>query len=374
MSIDRTHRVALVGAGRIAAVHLGFAKGVSNARIVAICDPVPGRAEELARQKQVAAACYTDLDAMMREAEPSIVHVVTPPATHAELSIRAMEGGANVLVEKPMAMTIEECDRMIAAARLHGRRLCVDHNRLFDPVVQRVRTLIDRGVVGDIVSVEAHQGVNPVELGGDGGTHWSVDSPFAPLYNLAPHPFYLIASMLGQIRDAAVMGGASRANPDLAGEIRVLLEGERGHGYVAFSMATQPYLNHLNVFGTRATLRANLNTMTVVVERVRKLPKLVAKLAANIEPAGQLLAGTAENVLAVALRRMKLYPGIRQVIRRFYKSLDEGTEPPVDELAGREVVRLLNFVEHRLGDAPRAATATHEGANGKAPETSLWIS
>jgi predicted dehydrogenase len=366
--------VALLGAGRIAAVHLGFAKQVSNARIVAICDPVAGRAEELAHQKQVSAACFTDLDAMLREAEPSIVHVVTPPTTHADLAIRAMEGGANVLVEKPMAMTVAECDRMIAAARLHGRRICVDHNRLFDPVVQRIRALVDRGVVGEIVSVEAHQGVNPVELGGAGGdTHWSVESPFAPLYNLAPHPFYLVGSLLGEIREAAVMGGLGGRSSNLASEIRVLMEGERGHGYVAFSMATQPYLNHLNVFGTKATLRANLNTMTVIVERVRKLPKLVGKLAANLEPAGQLLMGTAENVLAVALRRMKLYPGINQVIRRFYKSLDEGAPPPVDEAAGREVVRLLNFVEHQLGGSAPTAT-DREGANGHAPEENSWIS
>jgi predicted dehydrogenase len=372
MSNDRIHRVALVGAGRISSVHLGYAKQVSNARIVGICDPLPGRAEELATQKQVDAACFTDLAAMLRETEPSIVHVVTPPTTHAALAIQAMEAGANVLVEKPMAMTVDECDRMASTARVHGRRVCIDHNRLFDPVVLRVRSLVESGALGDVVSVEAHQGVNPVELGG--GTHWSVESPFAPLYNLAPHPFYLVATILGEIHGAAVMGGPDAAGSSAAGEVRVLLEGERGHGYVAFSMGSQPYLNHLNVFGTRATVRANLNTMTLVVERVRKLPKLVAKLAANLEPAAQLVGGTVENVLAVALRRMKLYPGIGQIIRRFYRSLDEGEPPPVGAAAGREVVRLLNLVERRLGESEVAGDPDRDGANGRAPEGNLWIS
>ena len=374
MSTDRLHRVALVGAGRIAAVHLGFAKQVRNARVVAVCDPAPGRAEELARARQVP-AWYTDVDTMLREAEPSIVHVVTPPTTHAALSIRCMEGGANVLVEKPMAMRVEECDRMNAAAKLHGRRLCVDHNRLFDPVIRRARALIEKGVVGDIVSVEAHQGVNPVELGGasSGAVHWSVENAFAPLYNLAPHPFYLVASLLGPVHDAVVMGRPLTGDRPILGEIRVMLAGESGFGFVAFSMGTQPYLNHLNVFGTRATLRVNLNTMTIVTERVRKLPKLVAKLASNLEPAAQLVGGTIENVANVALRRMKLYPGIGETIRRFYRSLDEGMPPPVDGDAGREIVRLLNLVEDRL--SPDSQRPNESFTNGRAVEGgSAWTS
>jgi predicted dehydrogenase len=372
---NRTHRVALVGAGRIAAVHLGFAKGVKNARIVGICDPVAGRAEELAKQKQVSPYCTTDLDAMLRETEPSIVHVLTPQATHADLAIRAMEAGANVLVEKPMAMTVEDCDRMIAAARLHGRRICVDHNRLFDPVIVKARALVERGAIGEVVSVEAHQGVNPVEIagagGGSGGAHWSVENAFAPLYNLGPHPFYLVSSLLGPSVSEAVMGRATQPGSPIITEIRVLLEGERGYGFVTFSMGAQPYLNHLNVFGTKATLRVNLNTMTMIVERTRKLPKMVAKLTANLDPAAQLVRGTVETGLAVATRRMKLYPGINQTIRRFYKSLDEGAPPPVDGEAGRENVRLLNLVEQRLGGG---SAAEHRASNGHAHGEVAWTS
>jgi len=124
--------------------------------------------------------------------------------------------------------------------------------------------------------------------------------------------------------------------------------GPRGYGYVAFSMGAQPYLNHLTIYGTRATLRLNLNTMTVVLEQVRRLPKLAAKLAANLEPAGQMVAATVSNVLAVATRRMKLYPGIGENIRRFYRSLDEGDPSPVSAEAGIAVVRMLNEIQAQL--------------------------
>jgi 2-alkyl-3-oxoalkanoate reductase len=365
------HRVALVGAGRIASVHLGFARGVKNASVVAVCDADASRAEAFAREKNVP-AWFTDVGEMMRAAEPSIVHVVTPPSTHARLAIAAMQGGANVLVEKPMAMTVDECDRMLAVARERGRRICVDHNRLFDPVILRTRAFVASGALGEVVSVEAHQGVNPVELGaaGNGKAHWSIEDAFAPLYNLGPHPLYLVSEFLGPVRSFQVAGLPLAPGDALVGEIRILLEGDGRFGFVTFSMKSQPYLNHLNVFGTKATLRVNLNTMTVITEQNRKLPKMVGKLMANFEPAAQLVTSAVGNAIAVATRRMKTYPGIRETIRRFYKSIDEGALPPVTGEQGRDNVALLNGIQEQLSAAERDSRPRATGTEGGAAWTS----
>ena len=368
----RQHRVALIGAGRIAAVHLGFARGVKNASVVGVCDADASRAEAFAREKNVP-AFFTDVAEMMRAVEPSIVHVVTPPSTHAKLAIAAMQGGANVLVEKPMAMRVDDCDRMIAVARERGRRICVDHNRLFDPVINRVRAFVASGALGEVVSVEAHQGVNPVELGAagsNGKAHWSIEDAFAPLYNLGPHPLYLVSEFLGPVRSLQVAGLPPGESEALVSEIRVMLQGDDRFGFVAFSMRSQPYLNHLNVFGTKATLRVNLNTMTVITEQNRKLPKMVGKLMANFEPATQLVTSAVGNAIAVATRRMKTYPGIRETIRRFYKSLDEGTLPPVTGEQGRDNVALLNAIQDQLGVVEPPVRPRATGTEGGA----TWIS
>jgi predicted dehydrogenase len=361
----KEHRVALIGAGRIAGVHLGYARRVPATRVVAVCDADPTRAEQFARDRNVPAH-FADVDEMMHRTEPNIVHIVTPPATHATLAIAAMRGGANVLVEKPMAMTVAEATRMEEVAREHGRRICVGHNRLFDPVVLKARKLVADGTLGEVVSVEVHQGVNLVEEAGSAGAskHWSVEDRFAPLYNLGPHPLYLVDEFIGPFDDIAVRGRTAAADEAVLSEIRVLLGGPRGYGYVTFSMGAQPYLNHLTIYGTRATLRINLNTMTVVLERVRRLPKLVAKLAANLEPAAQMVGATLSNVLAVAMRRMKLYPGIGENIRRFYRSLDEGDPPPVSAEAGIAVVRMLNAIQSRLGAGSELPSSPLRGADG----------
>ncbi|MDG2303911.1 MAG: Gfo/Idh/MocA family oxidoreductase [Candidatus Binatia bacterium] len=362
---ERSHRVALVGAGRIAAVHHGYAKNVPNAQVVAVCDADRDTAEEFAQQRNIP-AFYDDIEEMLRKEQPNIVHIVTPPATHARLAVAAMENGANVLVEKPMAMSVEDCDQMIETAERYGRRICVDHNRLFDPVILKARNLVDSGALGEIVSVEALQGVNPVDGGPapTGDAHWSVADPFAPLYNLGPHPLYLAAHFLGPVDGVQIVGQPIGAD-GLLREIRVLLESNGTYGYVTFSMGAQPYLNHVNVFGTKGTLRANLNTMAMTVEKVRKLPKMVAKFTSNLEPAAQLVGSTVETVLAVALRRMKTYPGIGQNIRRFYKSLDQGDPAPVDGAAGRQNVWLLREIENHFSTVARAETGTGHITNGE---------
>ena len=344
----RNNRVALIGAGRIAAVHRGFIRGISGAEVVAVCDADAALAETFASEKGIPNH-YTSIDEMMAAEQPNIVHICTPPATHANLAIRVMEQGANVFVEKPMAMTVEDCDRMIETAERYGRRICVDHNRLLDPVMEKVHKLVARGGLGDIVTVEAHQGVNPPE--DDSGGHWSVADAFAPLYNLGPHPLYLVEAFTGPATDIIVQG-APVADDGVLREIRILLPGEKCDAFVSFSMGAQPYLNHLAIYGTKATARVNLNTMTLVVERDRKLPKMVAKLLANLDPAAQMVQATISVTLAVLLRRMKTYPGIGNTIRAFYRSLDAGDPSPNPGTSGRENVRVLRAIESALRQNP----------------------
>lgn len=344
-----THRVGLVGAGRIAAVHAGFVRGTPGADVVAVCDADAAAAENFASERGIPSH-YGSLDDMMTSEEPNIVHICTPPATHANLAIAAMEQGANVFVEKPMAMNVEDCDRMIETAERYGRRICVDHNRLLDPVMAQARKLVDSGKIGDVVMVEAHQGVNPPENGGS--EHWSIADAFAPLYNLGPHPLYLVEAFSGPATDIVVQG-AKIASDGVLREIRILLPGENCDAYVCFSMGAQPYLNHVNIYGTKGTARINLNTMTLVLDREHPGPKMVGKLLANLDPAWQMVRSTISVTLQVALRRMKTYPGIGNTIRAFYRSLDEGAPPPNDGASGRENVRVLRAIEDALRDDRR---------------------
>src|SRR6185312_13515662 len=117
-----------------------------------IVDRELGRAQQLAKQFNIPAA-FSSLEEM-RSASPDVVHILTPPDSHCELSVEALNRGCHVFVEKPMAQTADECDRMILRAQQAGRVLSVNHSARMDPVILKALDLVRQGACGDVLSVD----------------------------------------------------------------------------------------------------------------------------------------------------------------------------------------------------------------------------
>ncbi|HBV38614.1 MAG TPA: dehydrogenase [Erwinia sp.] len=128
----KTVRVGLIGAGRMGSFHAeNLAWRVPGAVLAAIADPQPGAAEKLAQRLGVAKA-YSDLHALLQDPDIDAIAIAAPARTHAEWVIAAATAGKHVFCEKPMAVTLEEADRAIAAAKNAGVVLQVGFNRRFD--------------------------------------------------------------------------------------------------------------------------------------------------------------------------------------------------------------------------------------------------
>jgi predicted dehydrogenase len=139
-------RTALVGCGKVGGIHAAAMHGLAEADFVAVCDTSAERAGTFAAR--FGAAAYTDVAAMVREARAEAVLIATPHPLHAPPAILAAEAGAHVLVEKPMAASLRDCDAMIAAARRAGTHLSViSQRRWYEPVL-RMRAAIDAGKIG----------------------------------------------------------------------------------------------------------------------------------------------------------------------------------------------------------------------------------
>ena len=155
MSTPQEIRVGLVGAGYVSAYHIRALQTLPHVRIVGIVDTSVDRAHALAERFGIPCVFASLSD--MRQSRPDVVHVLTPPASHARLAIEALEMGCHVFVEKPMAPTAAECDEMIAAANRAGRALSVNHSAKDDPVVVRALELLRRGACGDVLGVDFHR-------------------------------------------------------------------------------------------------------------------------------------------------------------------------------------------------------------------------
>ncbi|MFA1625642.1 Gfo/Idh/MocA family oxidoreductase [Rhizobium mongolense] len=148
MAKVKTVNIGLIGAGRIGSFHgESVAKRLVDAELVAIADPAPGAAAKLADKLGVDAS-YTDVVEMLAQPGLDAVIIATPARFHTNVLVQAAEAGKAVFCEKPMALTLEDADRGIAAAKAAGVPLQVGFNRRWDQAFAEGRAAIDAGKVG----------------------------------------------------------------------------------------------------------------------------------------------------------------------------------------------------------------------------------
>ena len=146
-------RLAIVGCGGISQTHLAALKKMDDVEIVAGVDIVPERLENM-KEKWGVKKLYKDWKKMLKEVKPDAVDVCTPNGVHAPAAIDASNAGCHVITEKPMAMTTEECQRMIEAAQKAKKKLVVGFQYRYHPNTQIIKRAIDEGILGNIMYVK----------------------------------------------------------------------------------------------------------------------------------------------------------------------------------------------------------------------------
>jgi predicted dehydrogenase len=141
--------IAIVGAGMIARYHAEAIRSTPGARLVAVHRADTARPEETAAQFGV--PCEPNYDALLARADIDLVCICTPSGLHARQAIAAARSGKHVLVEKPMALTLEDADAMIAACRDAGVQLGIALQRRTDPIFRSVRAAVEDGRMGKMV-------------------------------------------------------------------------------------------------------------------------------------------------------------------------------------------------------------------------------
>ncbi len=188
-------KVALHGAGWVAMAHAAAARQLGF-ELTAVASRSPERAATLAERFGSTAVTYGDLPA-----GADIVAVATPPQCHTADAIRMLEGGAAVLLEKPLCRTLEEADQLVAAAARHGGRLLYAENLAYAPIVQRMITLTPR--VGALTHLEVRTLQGLPTWGAFTTDEWGGGA----LFDLGVHPLaiaLLVANAAGEGSPVAV--------------------------------------------------------------------------------------------------------------------------------------------------------------------------
>lgn len=144
--------VAIVGTGNIAPMHInGLLEFPDRCRIVALCDIYPEKAEAMKKKYNLDCEIFDDHKKMLASGiKIDLVHVCTPPYVHAEIAINSMNAGKHVVVEKPMAASLEECDAMLEAEKRNKVVMsCIAQNR-FRNSIYKLKKTADSGIAGKI--------------------------------------------------------------------------------------------------------------------------------------------------------------------------------------------------------------------------------
>ena len=144
--------IGFIGAGKIADLHAPGYLGNPDARIYAVADNGPGVTESRVAEWGAEKA-YTDYRAMLDDPAVNAVEVLTPHSMHAQMVIEALDAGKHVSMQKPMAVTLAECDAIVGAGKKSDKLLRVFENFAYYEPLVRAKQMLDDGVIGDPVSM-----------------------------------------------------------------------------------------------------------------------------------------------------------------------------------------------------------------------------
>ncbi len=247
----------IIGCGRIARKHIPLLAEMPEARIVAVCDPIEERARAYATKYQV--PFYTDYRYML-EKEPSIqvVNILTPSGSHSSISIEVARMGKDIIVEKPMALRLEDADQMIRTCDQNGVRLFVVKQNRYNLPIKKLRSAIENDRFGKLVlgTVRVRWSRDQAYYDMDKwrGT-WAMDG--GVLTNQASHHIDLLEWMMGNVESVVARTTTALLNIEVEDTGVALLKFSNGAlGVVEATVCARPndLEGSISILGEKGTV------------------------------------------------------------------------------------------------------------------------
>jgi predicted dehydrogenase/nucleoside-diphosphate-sugar epimerase len=331
-------RIGLVGAGKMAQHHARAITRVAGASLVAVVD----RDESaLNAMRTIAPQILTgdSLSELARSAELDIVHIVTPPETHASLAREALEAGLHVYVEKPFAPTLKETQELLALAQRRGLKVCAGHQLLFEKPARLALELLPS--LGRLVHVESYFSFRTVRRIPGGRAPLRAD---LQLLDILPHPVYVLLHFLERQPGATEL---TALNVGERGTVNGLVRHGDVVGTLIVTLEGRPVESYLRLVGTNGSIFADFVRGTVQ-RHIGPGTSGIDKLLAPYRQAWQTWWGTTGAMARRFLKRQRSYPGLQEIFESFYQAIRTGAPSPVSPSNIEGTVRLCQKVTEAL--------------------------
>jgi len=358
-------KVAIVGCGKIADAHASAIQRIKGSEIVGVCDRERLMARQLFERFPIKRH-GDDLGELLREAQPDIVHITTPPESHFDIARFCLDRGCHVYVEKPFTLREDEARRLVALANAQGLKLTAGHDLQFSHAARRMRALVQSGYLGGSpVHMESSYCYNLGDaayaraLLGD-KQHWIRRLPGRLLHNIISHGIASIAEFLtGDSPEVLADGFVSplltkMGESDIVDELRVIIrDAERTTAYFTFSSQMRPAIHGFRVYGPKNGLVLDHDQDTVIKLRGERFKSYGEKIIPSMIFAGQHLGNVARNARAFLANDFHPTSGMKHLIESFYRSIVDGTPVPIPYREILLTAKIMDTIFRQL-DATRS--------------------
>jgi predicted dehydrogenase len=245
-------RIGIIGLGVMGRNHARILDDLDQAELVAVCDPAD---EAMSWAKKRHLTGYRTYDELFEKERLDAVTIAVPTRFHLEVGLAALERGLDVLMEKPIAVDLEEAGQLVAAAQRHGAVFAVGHVERFNPAVRELKRRLDSGEVGRIFQIHSRrQGPFPSRIRDVGA-----------VIDLATHDLDVMRYLLG-VEVVRVYAETERnIHTEHEDMLNALLRFENGAvGIVQVNWLTPTKIRELTVLGERGMLQLNYITQDLV--------------------------------------------------------------------------------------------------------------
>lgn len=327
-------KYALIGCGRISPNHLEAAIN-NNLNIVGICDIIPehmGTLLEKLNLKDSNYKKYTNYKEMLEKEKPELVAIATESGEHAKIALDCLDAGANIIIEKPIALSLEDADKIIEKSKDKGLIVCANHQNRFNKSIQKIRSAVEHGDFGKMLYGTAHirwnRGKDYYTQAPWRGT-WAQDG--GALMNQCIHNIDLLRWMMGD-EVSEVCAYTDNLNHDFieAEDLGIAIIKFKNGSYGIIEGTTNVYPKNLEetlyLFGQKGTVKAGGKSVNMIeewtfenqTETTEEVKEKNSEIPKNIYGFGHT-------------------PLYKDVI----KAIENNTKPLVDAEAGKRALELV---------------------------------
>jgi predicted dehydrogenase len=338
------NKVVLIGAGEVSTPYFAYLSKNKKVNLSAVCDLNKDRAVALAKRFSVPNV-YSDSAEMLSKEQPAIVFILTSPKSHMPLAVQTMQAGAHVFMEKPMALSVKECDEIISVSKATGKTVGVNHNRLFLRTVKRAKAMVDSGEIGTLNGVEIRFIQRAREL--DNENHWAHKLKGGAFAENCPHAIYLSRAFLGDVEVAAAAFSKQGNRPGMQfDELRVILNSPKAPGIIIHSFNAPRDYEMIDIYGSKANIHLVMDSLFI---------KYGTAARSSFSYACDYFSQSAQ-IITSTLAAMGRYPvmaersfGRQESIQRFLDAIQNKTTPPVTASDGKAQAQILEEIIKKSG-------------------------